>query len=144
MPALTDLAPQVDRPTGAYRLWRYAAWCGEVTLPHDSVQVVENSPYDIRVFNAAVRRLGQDPYGTAAVPTDRNVDPNAERPKTRIKRWAQVGTPSPWRRAAWPVSCPHPRDKRFGAAVLVRPALPELARHYSADGRPVRTPRETE
>ena len=78
-----------------------------------------------------------------ALLADRNVDTNADRPKTRFKRCAKVGTPSPWRRAARPASCPHPRDKPFGIAVLVPPALPEFARHYSADGRPVRTPRET-
>jgi hypothetical protein len=40
----------------------------------DLCQVVENTRNDIRLLNAAVRRLGDHPYRTTALCTDRNID----------------------------------------------------------------------
>ena len=51
------------------QLWRAAARLSVVTLPPHSVQVVKNSPYDVRVLNA-----GHNSYSTAALLTDRNID----------------------------------------------------------------------
>ena len=58
----------------AARAGRAAARLSVVTLPPLSVQVVKNSPYDVRVLNAAVRRLDHNSYSTAALLTDRNID----------------------------------------------------------------------
>ena len=38
------------------------------------LEVVNNLPDDIRVLNAAVRRLGRHPYRPTTMVTDRNID----------------------------------------------------------------------
>ena len=47
-------------------------------------QVGENSLYDIRVFNAAVRRLGHHPHRATTLLAHGNVNPIAARLNTRF------------------------------------------------------------
>ncbi len=55
--------------------WTAPRVAGIAMIPGtDLCQVVENTRNDIRLLNAAVRRLGDHPYRTTALCTDRNID----------------------------------------------------------------------